>query len=173
MKNPLLDLLLSDHRKIRTLLADLQREVSIPRANEERCLDLFRHFKATLVSHAKAEEFAFYANFETPRDSAQAKLQHFAFEGYEEHDLMDFLMKEMGMAEELSHQWRAQLTVLADMLERHLRTEEEVFFVQAEKFLDIEASEQLAKAYTQERDIIFEKKIGIRPLISMAPSLHH
>jgi|GEM_PF-6740973 len=173
MSHQLLNCLIEDHQNIRSKLNDLRALLSLDRINEEHCLEKFQIFKATVVAHSKAEEFALYALVEEPRGSLEKEMQHFAYEGYEEHDLIDFLMKEMGTAEEIDLQWRAQLVVLGRMLEHHLKQEEENFFPKAQTVLSEKASADLAVAYTKERDLIFAKKTGMRPAISLAPSLQH
>lgn len=173
MKNLLFESLEKDHQVIRERLAELKTLVNRSRPDDERCLELFRILKATVVAHAKAEEFVLYAVVEEPHNSPEKELQHFAYEGYEEHDLIDFLMKEMGTAEEITLQWRAQLNVLGEMLEHHLSDEEEDFFPKISVLLPEKSAMELGEAYAKERDIIFAKKIGIRPAISLAPSLHH
>jgi len=173
MKNLLLELLMMDHRRIRSLCEELKGECQKSKADDENTLGLFRTLKAMVVSHAKAEEFVLYALVEQPESEAERELQHFAFEGYEEHDLIDFLMKEMGQAEELSLQWRAQLTVLSEMIERHLSEEEQDFFPKVRELLTDEELQDLGITYTKERDVIFAKKSGMRPVLSMAPSAPH
>jgi hypothetical protein len=125
------------------------------------------------MAHAKAEEFALYGMVEEPRNGLEAELQHFAFEGYEEHDLMDFLLKEMSTSEEVNLQWRAQVTVLSEMLEKHMAEEERDFFPKMAGLLSEQTFEDLGRAYIQERDVIFAKKMGVRPALSLAPSIHH
>lgn len=173
MRNLLFESLIADHQNIRTQLAELKAKVAMTKPNEDRCLELFRTLKAAIVSHAKAEEFALYGLVEEPHSPLEKELQHFAYEGYEEHDLMDFLMKEMGTSDEISHQWRAQLTVLGEMLESHLKEEEEVFFPKISPLLSDKAAMELGEAYAKERDMIFAKKTGLRPAITLAPSVHH
>ncbi|NJM10410.1 MAG: hemerythrin domain-containing protein [Bdellovibrionaceae bacterium] len=147
-----------DHDRIRAMREELKAGCDQSRMNEENCLALFRTFKALVVAHAKAEEFILYALVEQPTGPAAADLQHFAFEGYEEHDLIDFLMKEMGQAEEITMQWKAQLTVLSEMIDHHLIGEEQDFFPKVRDFLNEVELADLGVAYTNERDVIFAKR---------------
>ncbi len=158
MKKNLLDLLTADHENIRTLFEKVRNDTS------ETRFPTFRTLKALVVAHSKAEEFALYAIFENPKHTRQVGLQHFSFEGYEEHDLIDFLMKEMVQADELTLQWKAQLKVLREMLEHHFQQEEEEFFPQVMTVLSQEELVELAEVYLIERDQIFAKKNGARPI---------
>ncbi len=173
MKPSLIEILTQDHKRIRSLVEELQGECNKSIVNEESCFDLFRTLKALVVAHAKAEEFTLYAVFENAKSRPQEDLQHFALEGYEEHDLMDFLMKEMGQAEEMTLQWRAQLTVLSELLDHHMKEEECDFFPKSAKVIDTEEMADMAMVYTRERDEIFAKKRGTRPALSMAHSAPH
>lgn len=167
MKPLLIDLLLADHKRIRSLYDELKNEVNRDLPNEYACLNLFRTLKALTVAHAKAEELTLYSLFETADEGPLEDLQHFSLEGYEEHDLMDFLMKEMGMAEEITPKWRAQVTVLTEMLEHHLQEEEAEFFPKVRQAVEREELSNLAVLYARERDEIFAKKSGIKPAVSI------
>ena len=169
MSKPLFDALKGDHKNIRRQMAELKRELGLPSPIEEHCFEVFRRLKATVISHAKAEELVLYSIVEEPRQTSEAALRHFAFEGYEEHDLIEFLMKEMATAEELSFKWNAQVIVLCEILEKHLTDEEIDFFPKIEEVLNEVATDDLSAAYEKERDIIFAKKTGKRPAISLAP----
>lgn len=159
MRRTLLDVLSADHANIRTLLDEVRN------CTEPDCFTTFRTLKALIVAHAKAEEFALYALFEDPKQKRAVSLQHFSFEGYEEHDLIDFLMKEMVQAEEITPQWKAQLKVLKEMLEHHFKQEEEEFFPQVMTVISQEELVNLAEMYLIERDQIFAKK-NTRPISS-------
>lgn len=166
MNKPLMDHLIADHERVRKLLARIRND------NGESCFETFRTLKAFVMANSKAEEFALYGLFEDPKDDAsRVGLQHFTFEGYEEHDLIDFLMKEMGQADEITPQWKAQLKVLSEMLEHHFREEEDKFLPQALEVLSQEELAALAEAYVIERDQIFSKKTGVRPTPTPAVTL--
>ena len=166
MRRTLLDLLGADHANIRTLLDEVRNDV------EPTCFSTFRTLKALVVAHSKAEEFALYALFEDPRQKRAVSLQHFSFEGYEEHDLIDFLMKEMVQAEEITPQWKAQLKVLKEMLDHHFKLEEEEFFPQVMTVLSQDELLNLAELYLIERDQIFAKK-NTRPISQTILAPHY
>ncbi len=129
--------------------------------NEESCLNAFRGLKALIMAHAKAEEYTLYSLFEDNKAQSYQALQHFSLEGYEEHDLIDRLLKEMGQAEEVTAKWRAQLTVLTELLDHHLREEEQSFFPKVQVTVAQEQLLALGETYSRERDQIFMKKGGL------------
>jgi hypothetical protein len=166
MRRTLLDLLSADHANIRTLLDEVRNDI------EPTCFSTFRTLKALVVAHSKAEEFALYELFEDPKQKRAVSLQHFSFEGYEEHDLIDFLMKEMVQTEEITPQWKAQLKVLKEMLEHHFKLEEEEFFPQVMTVLSQDELLNLAEVYLIERDQIFAKK-NARPISQTTLAPHY
>jgi hemerythrin-like domain-containing protein len=167
MSSMLIELLLADHKRIRSLYDELKNECDRDMIHELTCFNLFRTLKALVVAHAKAEEFTLYSLFEHSKAMSRRDLQHFSLEGYEEHDLIDFLMKEMATSEEITPQWRAQLKVLIDLLEHHLQEEEAEFFPKVRQVIEREELIDLAVVYARERDEIFAKKSGIKPAVSI------
>ncbi len=169
MKNLFLEALRKDHDEIRNRLNELKAALLQNTSDEAFYVQVFRNLKAVAIAHAKAEELALYALVEEPGGPQE----HFAFEGYEEHDLMEYLMKEMSTSEEPNPQFRAQFKVLGDMLERHFLREELEFFPEVSVLLDEATSEKCIKVYLAERDSIYAKRMGSRPAISQASPLHH
>jgi hemerythrin-like domain-containing protein len=168
MAQDLIDLILTDHQRIRALFQQLRTECECEILNEEKCLEVFRTLKAYIVAHSKAEEFSLYALCENSQSADHQPLKHFIFEGYEEHDLIDFLMKEMIQAEEITDQWRAQLTVLFELLDHHIEDEEKEFLPEVKKRVDREELNEMCDAYLRDRDEIFAKRRGMRPVLSVA-----
>lgn len=152
MKHTLMDILRADHERIRAMFLGLQREADKIPPNEEVCFRHFRALKNFLAAHTKSKEFHLYAYFE------ESVLKRFCFEGYEEHDLVDFVMKEMGMEEEVSAQWRARLTVAFELLQHHLEKEEREFFPKVKELFTEEELEQKGDEYLKERDEIFARR---------------
>jgi len=172
MPQSLVDLILADHRRIRSLFEQVRGECGRPDFNEERCLEVFRTLKAYIVAHSKAEEFSLYALFENSPAPEFQKFKHFVFEGYEEHDLIDFLMKEMIQAEEITDQWRAQLTVLYELLEHHIQEEESEFLPEVQERVAAAELERLSETYVRDRDEIFAKRRGMRPVLNVVHPVH-
>lgn len=161
------DLLLADHQRIRSHTAELRRTVSdlvarrAEHPNEEFCFSLFHSLKALICAHAKAEEYTLYALFDVDKISRGDQLQQWALEGYEEHDLVAKILKDMAQAEEVSPQWRAQLKVLNELLENHIQQEEMDFLPKVRLSVPIVELSALGLIYLRERDQIFSKKLAV------------
>jgi hemerythrin-like domain-containing protein len=135
--------------------------------SEGDCFRQFRDFKALASAQLKAEEYVLYSLFEDEERSDKAR--EYIYKAYEEHDLIDFLLKEMGLAEELSRPWLAKLRLVCELLERHLEGEDQDFLPQARKSLSDDELTGLCARYVQERDQIFKKKSGPKPALATYP----
>lgn len=162
MASRLTDLLREDHHRILSMGQELMNECG-GGALEGACFTRFRTFKALASAQAKAEELTVYALFEENPPQAMQELKRYVLEAYEEHDLMDLLLKEMGQAEELTDRFRAQLSVYMRLLDRHLKGEARDFLPKVEKVLDEGRQTDLAVMYTRERESLFAKKSGRKP----------
>lgn len=160
MSDTLADLLIRDHRRLQTMGRELRTACAAADASEGDCFRRFRAFKALMVAHAKAEEYTAYALYEDERNAIE--LRRFVLEGYEEHDLVDLMLKEMGQAEELTDPFRAKLNVLLELFENHVRDEEASFIPELRRRLSAEQLLDLGVVYARERDEIFAKKSGLK-----------
>ena len=160
------ELITHDHKRIRSLLEKVKTACSGSR--EQHCLKVFKTLKAFLMAHIKAEEYSLYEMFEDDRSIGGPGLKEQVFRAYEQHDLIEFLLKDMGQAEEISPQWRAQLTILDEMLARHFREEEQRFLSEISKLIEEDDLKEMGKFYLRERDSIFTKRSGLKPTVSLA-----
>jgi hypothetical protein len=161
---------MTDHRRVQAMAKELREECGRAETGEQGCFGRFRTFKALVMAQAKAVEYALYALFEESGDKAHAELRRYVLQGYEEHDLIDLLLKEMGQAEELTDQFRAKLRVLSDLLDHHIQQEERDFLPRVAQRLSHQELKDLCVVYTRERDQIFAKKSGIkRPALVSDP----
>jgi hypothetical protein len=156
------DILISDHRKMQVLSKEVLAECHKREPDVEACLATFHKFKALVKAHSKAEEYTIYAFFEENSLPAYKKSREFVFSGYEEHDLLDLLLKEMAQAEAITPQWRAKLRVATRLLEQHIEEEERDFLPEVRKLVSHDGLIDLAAIYVRERDGIFEKKSGLK-----------
>jgi hemerythrin-like domain-containing protein len=86
----------------------------------------FEKFAALLGKHAKAEEKIVYdALIATGDDDTEVD----AHEGYTEHMLADTLLKKLKAGTDpLSAEWRAEAQVMQEILEHHIKEEEDTIF---------------------------------------------
>jgi len=91
---------------------------------------VFLRLKTALTAHARAEEACFYEILKT-----KGATREDAFEGYEEHHLVDILFQEMSRLEPDDPRWSAKFAVLHESLEHHIAEEEGKLFLDAESVL--------------------------------------
>jgi len=128
------EVLKQDHQKARTLFSKLEETSSGAKVTREK---LFNQLKDSLLMHAKAEEKLFYPKIN--KDPAKDQVK----EAYDEHHEVEALLKKMGKMAVDSDQWMEQLHQLKDMVEHHVKEEEEEIFKQAQKMLGAEQIEKI------------------------------
>ena len=133
-----------DHDKARHLL-DALDETKDDEA--EKRARRFAEFKVELMMHQHVEESVFYntlKNEEETRDDA--------LEAINEHHVVDTLLEELDDMPKDGDEWRAKFGVLKELVEHHMREEEEEFFESARKVLDADQAEQMARVFRQKKD---------------------
>lgn len=162
MQTRLIQLLNEDHRKIGEDVATLLSGCDTSQVGDIECFERFRLLKAQAIAQFKAEEFVVYAHFEESRRMVAPSVRNFILEGYEEHDLLELMLKEMGQAEEITDVFRAKLRVFKRLLDAHLARTARELMPGLQKCLDEDQEDKLATAYLRERDMIFAKRSGQR-----------
>jgi len=128
-------LLKADHDKVKKLLAEL--ESTTERGVKTRA-ELFATIKGELTLHEIVEEEIFY-----PALKAHPEAKEIVLEGYEEHAVVDTLMREL---EELSVEdetWGPKAKVMKENIEHHIEEEEGEMFEQARQVFDAAELEDL------------------------------
>lgn len=150
----LIRVLEDDRRKIRSICEGLKNACAAPFENRDEgfCWENFEILKKILRSHSEAEEAALYDLFEDGAVPHQSNLRDLSLEGYEEHSLMNLMLEHMDKHHQIDDVWRAQLTVLTELLDRHLDKEEKNFFPKVKSALDDGQLRDLAVVYITERD---------------------
>lgn len=103
---------------------------------------LFKQLSIVVPAHAKSEEEALYSNV-----TDLSKVNHFAFEGFEEHSLVDQLIRELKNVKE-QHVWEAKFTVICELLKHHIEEEESEFFPKLSRMLSLDVRKDLGEEYT-------------------------
>jgi hemerythrin superfamily protein len=117
----ILDKLHTEHETVKGLLS---RMVDSEDAQERKAL--FEEFKDALVRHARAEEKVMYdpmiaLHEEEPEQQGD--------EGYIEHELVDVMLKKLDKArDKASIEWTAGIKVVKELVNHHIKEEEESFF---------------------------------------------
>jgi hemerythrin superfamily protein len=138
------DELKSDHDKVRALLEEMS-ELS-DRASKTRQRD-FENLKEMMTAHSRAEERVFYGALK-----GHDKTKDDALEGFEEHHVVDLLLREIARLGPADDRWKAKFTVLKENIEHHAEEEEREFFAKAREVLSDEEAEELGRKFVALRD---------------------
>ena len=123
-----LTMLMDDHDRMKKLLNEL--ESTTERGVKIRA-ELFSTIKGELTIHEIIEEEIFY-----PELKAHPKAKDIVLEGYEEHHVVDTLMKELEECPVEDESWGAKAKVMKENVEHHMQEEEGEMFKQARAVFD-------------------------------------
>jgi Hemerythrin HHE cation binding domain len=126
-----------DHVKMRKLLEEL--ESTTERGLKIRA-ELFSTIKGELTVHEIIEEEIFY-----PELKAHPKAKDIVLEGYEEHHVVDLVMKELEETPVDDESWGAKAKVMKENVEHHMEEEEGEMFKQARSVFDADELEELGE----------------------------
>jgi hemerythrin-like domain-containing protein len=130
-------LLKTDHDKVKRLLDEL--ESTTERGVKTRA-ELFATIKGELTLHEIVEEEIFY-----PELKAHPKAKDIVLEGYEEHHVVDTLMKELEELDVNDETWGAKATVMKENIEHHIEEEEGEMFRTARQVFDAAELDELGQ----------------------------
>jgi hypothetical protein len=147
-----LAMLKADHAKMRELLQQL--ESTTDRGVKTRG-ELFATIKGELTVHEIIEEEIFYPTLER-----HPKAKDIVLEGFQEHHVVDLLMRELEDLDVTDETWGAKAKVMQENVEHHMEEEEGDMFQKARQIFDrdelIELGERMA-----ERKATAQQELGI------------
>lgn len=138
------DELKKDHDQVKEMLARIEEMSSRASASKVK---LFAEMKAALTAHSRAEEKVFYDALKADKDARGS-----AFEGYEEHHVVDLLMRELSRLAPGDDKWTAKFTVLKENVEHHIEEEEGELFAKAKEIFDTMQAQKIGKAFIAEKE---------------------
>ena len=147
-----ISLLKADHDKVKDLLEDL--EATTERGVQTR-QELFSTIKGELTIHEIIEEEIFY-----PELKAHPKAKDIVLEGYQEHHVVDLVMKELEECPVDDESWGAKAKVMAENVRHHMEEEEGEMFKQARSVFDRAELEDLGERMAA-RKASAQKELGI------------
>ena len=130
-------MLKADHDKMKKLLTEL--ETTTERGVKTRA-ELFSRIKGELTVHEIIEEEIFY-----PELKAHPKAKDIVLEGYEEHHVVDVLMKELEELDVTDESWGAKALVMKENVEHHMEEEEGEMFKTARQVFDASELQSLGE----------------------------
>ena len=137
------DMLLSDHEKVRRLFAEYQQAGE--RMTEK--VDTARQALMELEVHSKLEEEIFYPAVRTKAN----ELQEAVSEGYEEHAQVDGMIEELKAMDGQNPQFAQRFAQLMQAVQHHVQEEESEMLPGARQKLGADA-DQLGHEMTQRKE---------------------
>ena len=150
MAEGIIQLLHQDHLEVSSMIEKLTK---IEDGSERG--SLFKELVSALLAHSHAEQNVLYKKMEKSDDE---KARSFALEGMNEHQLVEHQLQQMSRARnKTSEPWTAQLKVLRDLVEHHVKEEESTGFSCARREFDEEALEKLAEQFRRQKENMLAK----------------
>ena len=148
----------SDHQEVKKVLKTL--EATTEKSGKRRQHLLLR-LKTLLVPHSRAEERVLY---ERLKESDVKHAAALAFEGYEEHAVVDHLMEQLEATSPADKKWTALMAVVKENLEHHIDEEENAIFKKARQAFDRETAVAMCAAFQRLKvGYLAEVKAGKTP----------
>jgi hypothetical protein len=132
-----LTLLKTDHDKVKKLLTELGSTTERGVKTRE---DLYSKVHRELEIHESIEEEILY-----PALKEHPKAKDLVLEAYEEHHVVDTVMRELDSTPVDDETWGAKLTVMKENVEHHIEEEEQEMFKQARQIFGAEELDQLGQ----------------------------
>ena len=137
----------ADHTKVRKMLREL--EATTERAVKTR-ESLLRDIEQELKIHSKLEEELFYPAFKQAAEKRDDR-QMF-YEATEEHHVVDMVLPELKFTSPKSEQFGAKAKVLKELVEHHIREEENEMFAKARQLMSSQELLELGEKIEARRE---------------------
>jgi hemerythrin superfamily protein len=135
----------NDHQEVATLMGTILKTED----GKERA-SLFNELKTMLLAHAHAEQNVLYKKMEKSDDE---KSRQFAFEGTNEHQIVEQQLEMLSKARnKAGEQWTAQMTVLKELVNHHVKEEESTGFSCARREFETEELEKLGQQFQRQKE---------------------
>lgn len=131
--NPI-KLLKEDHRTVLNLIKEIEQTSDTAVKTREK---LFTKLFELIKKHEKMEEKVLY-----PAAEDKPEMHDLVKEAYEEHHVVDNILKEATKIAADSDDWKAKITVMRENLEHHIKEEEEALFPKVEQSFDKQSLEE-------------------------------
>src|SRR5438034_8762693 len=141
--------ILQDLHQDHEAVSDFIEQLLKTEAGAERS-NLFREMMSMLLAHSHAEQNVLYKKMEKSDDE---KARSFALEGTNEHQIVEQQLKQMARARnKATEQWTAQLTVLRELVNHHVKEEESTGFSCARNEFNREELEKMSGQFQRQKE---------------------
>jgi hemerythrin-like domain-containing protein len=147
-----LELLKTDHDKVKKLLAELESTTERGVRTRE---ELFATIKGELTVHEIIEEEIFYPELKT-----HPRAKDIVLEGYEEHNVVDTLMRELEETPVDDETWGPKAKVMQENIEHHIQEEEGDMFKAARQVFEKSELDDLGRRMEQRKQSA-SKQLGV------------
>ncbi len=134
-----LTLLKNDHKTVGALLDRAKR----CEPGDGRLIDLAEEIEKALTVHATIEEKFFYPTLRDRSEESDDAVD--VFEAYTEHELIKKLIALLKSGRQTDEQFKAEVQVLAENVQHHVKEEESTVFALARQMLDAEELDELGE----------------------------
>ncbi|HYC59187.1 MAG TPA: hemerythrin domain-containing protein [Thermoanaerobaculia bacterium] len=162
-------MLKSDHATVKRLLRELAE--TSERAVKQR-ESLVLQIERELKTHAQLEEEVFYPAFKAA--AAKTDAEELFYEAAEEHHVADMVLPALKAANPKSHEFKAKAKVLKDLIEHHIKEEEQQMFAVARQLWDEDQLRELGDIMQARRDSIeaMWNSAFLRPMKKLQSAAH-
>lgn len=134
----------NDHEEVSGLI---ERLLKTEESSERTTM--FKEMMSMLLAHSHAEQNVLYKKLEK---SDAEKARKFALEGTNEHQIVEQQLQQMAKARnKATEQWTAQLTVLRELVNHHVKEEESTGFSCARSEFDRDQLEKLGQQFQRQK----------------------
>lgn len=142
-------MLKADHAGVKRLLRELAE--TSERATKQR-ESLVNQIERELKMHAQLEEEIFYPAFLSAAKGQES--EDLFYEAAEEHHLVDMVLPALKAANPKSHEFGAKAKVLKELVEHHIREEENEMFGAARQLFDEDELRELGEMMLSRKESI-------------------
>ena len=135
----------NDHQEVATMI-----ETIINTEDSKERGTLFNEMKTMLLAHSEAEQTVLYKKLQKSNDE---KSRQFVFEGMNEHQIVEQQLQMLSKARnKAGEQWTAQMTVLKELVNHHVKEEESTGFSCARREFETEELEKLGQQFQRQKE---------------------
>jgi len=134
-----------DHEEVSGLIEQCLKTEASAERNQ-----IFKEIMSMLIAHSEAEQQVLYKKMQKSDDE---KARSFVFEGMNEHQIVEQQLQQMARTRnKASEQWTAQLTVLKELVNHHVKEEESTGFSCARNEFDREELEKMSGQFQRQKE---------------------
>lgn len=162
-------MLKADHVKVKKLLRQLDQTTERAIKERER---LVEEIERELKMHAQVEEEVFYPAFKAASEGSEE--EEMFYEAAEEHHVVDMILPALKAANPKSHEFGAKAKVLKDLVEHHIKEEENEMFAAARELFDDSQLQELGDLMQARKDSVeaMWKNPLLRPVKKLQSAAH-